>query len=366
MTAYLINIIATLLFGGVAMQISYKKNCEQNKRYLMWIFVIIILFFWVFLYAMRDNVGSDYVVYKSYYQRIGRGNQNLQETIEGQRDVLFGMLEYISHKVSNGNWRFFLGVLGVVTYLPILTTLRKESSNFVVSSTLYIFMLSFYSGYNGSRQAIAVSLSFYAYYLLFRQKKYKSYIMMILIAFGFHSTVLFVFPFHLLTMKKLKSKFFKGVIALMLFAYVFMWNLWMYLIDFFEFLGQDKLASDYADATLDGSGYLRLVVYLLPVVLALMFYKKIKNKYPNTDCEIMFMIISTVFMLFSTKYWLFARIAEYFSVSTMLFIPKLECIFTRDSKKVGMSIVMILYFAFMCMLLLHGEGGYYPYKMADL
>lgn len=363
MTVYLINIVMTLFIAYLTLAIQSFTKISKNKVKIAYGGIIVILFLWVLVYALRDNVGSDYIGYQYYYYRIGTLNQNFQEFIASQRDFLYGSLEYLCYKFSNGSWIIFLIVLGIITYLPVLATLRKQSPNFVISILIYIFMLTFYSGFNGTRQAIAVGLSFYAYYNLFKEQKYKRYIIIMAMAYGFHSTILFVLPFHLLSKKDFKSKMFKLVVALMLFAYVFLWNLWMYLINFFDLIGQDKLANDYASATADGSSGLRLMVYLMPVILALIFYKQIKKKYARVDCEIMFMVIAAVFMLFSTKYWLFARVADYFAISTVLFIPKLECIFKDNSKRIGMLVITAFYFCFMCMMLLHGEGGYYPYKM---
>lgn len=368
MTIYLINIITTFLLGEISTSISRVKRDDQEvgQRKVSLFCVMCILLLWTLVYALRDYVGSDYETYRLSFLAIGRKINELSEFIKGQRDILFGVYTYVCYRIFDGDWNIYLATLGIITYLPILVTLKKESISFEMSSLLYIFMMFFYSGYNGTRQSIAVSMAFMAYFLFFRHKKYKLYFIIMLIAYGFHATVLFVWPFHLLTLKGLRSRIFKYVVGFMLFAYVFLWNLWMYLIRFFEAIGQDKLAKDYANATTNGSSFIRLTVYLLPVVIAVLFYKKIREKYQNVDCEIIFMILSAIFMLFSTKYWLFARIAEYFSIATILFIPKLECIFSQNSKVIGKLCIMLLYFMFMCMLLLSGEGNYYPYKMISL
>ena len=186
------------------------------------------------------------------------------------------------------------------------------------------------------------------------------------VAFGFHATTLFVIPFHFLTKKKINSNTFKMIVVLLLFTYVFLWGLWGYLINFFEAIGQDKLASDYASATTNGSSLLRMIVYILPAIIAIAFYKKLKEKYDDIDSDIMLVFLSGIFMLFSMKYWLFARIAIYFHVSSILLIPKLKCIFAENSKRTGELLIGGLYFIYMCAMLLHGDGGCLPYTFIDI
>jgi hypothetical protein len=231
---------------------------------------------------------------------------------------------------------------------------------------LYIFTLEIYSGFNGMRQAIAVGFCFLAYYYYLEENQYIPYAIVMALAFGFHATALFAVPFHFLSRLKLESVTLRTTVGALIVSFLALWNIWSYLISFLDFIGQTKLANDYANVATDGSGYTRMFVYLLPVVIAIWKKDLLREKYgEEVDGEIILLLFSAIFMLFSTKYWLFARVASYFAISTILFVPKLECIFSKESKKLGNMMILALYFCYMVALLLHGEGGYYPYSFID-
>ena len=362
MVVYLCNIAITLILGCVASVVSPRMKDKRISKF----WLSFVLLSWLIIYAFRYNVGADFSGYYFYFKRIGFQQQSLVEFVGGQRDFLFAILEYLCYQIFNGNWVTFSIIIGILTYLPVLSTIRNESNNFTLASLLYIFTMNFYAGFNGIRQGIAVSFVFFAYYQFLKRKKYILYFIFIIIAFGFHSTVLVTVPFHFLSLKKVSSKLFRFTIVFMLFSYMFLWQLWAYLIEFLEMIGQDKLASDYANAMTDGSSLLRMIVYIVPAIIGIFYYDKMKRKYQNIDSEIILILLASFFMLLSTKYWLFARVALYFYMHTIVFLPKLDCAFAKNSKKIGMLLVATLYFAYMCIMLLRGDGGCLPYNFIPL
>lgn len=359
MSVYLSMIAATMVLGFLA-----NRSSGKYRIRIGWILAILAV--WVFVYGFRYNTGSDFEGYHFFYNRIGELNQSFEEFTAGQRDFLFARLEYYIFQFSGGNWIAFSVILGILTYLPVLLVVRDESPNFMLSSLLFIFTTQYFSGFNGVRQAIAVAFSLYAYYKFFKKGKYLPYTILMFLAFGFHSTALIAIPFHFLSKLRLSSGLFKVVVVLMIVSYVFLWDLWDYLIEFLEMIGQNKLAEDYADATTDGSGLLRAFVHLLPAIIGLMYKRIILRDHKGAESEIMLILISGIFMLFSTKYWLFGRVATYFNIHTIIFLPKLESIFTKNSKQTAMLLMSLLYFAYMCAMLLHGDGGCLPYTFYPL
>lgn len=367
MSIYLFNIFVTFIFGVIVTNNSGSKflngRTQVNGKKFMGAFFILLS--WVLVYSLRGSVGSDTLLYRSSYESIGWFGQSLDEFVGQQRDILFSYIQYFSYKIFDGSWSGFLSVSALLTYVPVIAVLAKRSSYFLTSVLLFIFTLNFYFGFNGMRQAIAISITFYAYYELLKEKKYIKYFFAIALAFGFHSTAVFVLPFHFLSLKPLKSLTIKITTAGLLFSFVFLWNVWDLLIVFFDNIGQSKLASDYANVVANGSGLLRVFVFILPIIIGYIYHNQISDKYGSIDSELILMGIAAIFMLFSTKYWIFSRIALYFSIVTILFVPKLEVIFDDNSKRLGMFIILVLYFAYMIILLLYGEGGYYPYTFVS-
>lgn len=365
MTVYLLTILFTAIFGVVANDnrtVRINRNGKE-EYHTENIFMLFILLTWVIVFAFRGiSVGADTSGYIYYFNSIKSSDMSFAEFSANQRDWLFGYLEYFCCKIFNGSWVCFQIVVAIIIYVPILKILNKKAEYLLSSLLLFIFTISFFSGFNGMRQAIAMSMIFYAYYDFFLEKKYFKYIVFLLIAFGFHSSVIFVIPIHFLSRFEIKKYVVKFSVILTLLLFLFIWQIWPYLINFLVSIGQTKMASDYAEVSKnDGSGFLRFIVALAPVVIGYFYKEKLEEHFDNVNNELILCLFGALFMLLSTKYWIFARVSSYFSLSQILFIPKLYLIFSKDSRKMGCVIILFLYFSYMIALLLHGEGNYYPY-----
>lgn len=362
MSVYLIMIFLTWIFSTLAVNYSTNKGVNVTKIIPAKFFVFFILLLWCSVYALRYRVGTDFGSYYNSFNRIINDNISIIDFISEKRDYLFSLIQAISAKVFNGNWIVFSYICAFLTYFPIVMVIHKKSTDFVSSTLLFIFTMSYFSGFNGVRQSIAVGLVFLAYYCGLKEKKYWLYIILVLLAFGFHSTVFIAVPFQLLSLKSVKSNIFKVIMVILLLSYIFLWNMWSGVINFLELIGQSKLASDYADLQESGSSLIRLTVSIIPPVLGLLYRKTLQKHYPDIDSEIILLCIAAIFTLFSLKNWIFYRVASYFNIVLILFLPKLKFIFADKSKNAGRILILVLYFLYMYALLLHGESALLPYR----
>lgn len=369
MTVYLLTILFTAILGVIASNtrmVRIKENgqeeyCTQN------IIILFILAIWVAVFACRGiSVGSDTNGYIYFFNNIISSDMSLAEFSSNQRDWLFGYLEYFCCRIFNGNWICFQIVVAIIIYAPILNVLKEKADYLLSSLLLFIFTISFFSGFNGMRQAIAMSIVFYAYYNFFAEEKYFKYAVLLLIAFGFHSSVIFVIPIHFLSRFEIKGRVVKFSVILTLILFLFIWKIWPFIIDFLASIGQTKMAADYAEVAKDaGSGFLRFFVALVPVIVGYFYKEKLEVQFKNVNNELVLCLFGALFMLLSMRYWIFARVSSYFSLSQVLFIPKLYKVFSENSQKIGCAMILFLYFAYMIALLIHGEGNYYPYVFME-
>ena len=356
MVVYISMTVLTLIFGYFFTH--NKKPTESNKSLNLEIWTVLIV--WVLVYSLRYMTGTDFGGYLRSFNLASRTDYSSYMT--NTRDFAFYSLTYFLSKLFNGNFIAYEMVLAILSYLPILIVCREESEDYTFSALLFIFIMNFYNPFNGVRQGIAVSLLFYAHYMLFKRKKYIKYIIMVIIAFGFHSTVLFVVPLFLLSSLKVNNKFLWIVIGGITASFFALNSLWGNIIKLFEATGQEKLANDYASITLEGSSFTRFLVSVLPVVVGLVFYKKLKETRDDIDSDIILSLFAAIFMLFSMKTWIFARISYYFSSAPIILISKIPHMFNKEKNKYAIAIlIVVLYFAYMVALLLHGEGNYLPY-----
>jgi transmembrane protein EpsG len=124
------------------------------------------------------------------------------------------------------------------------------------------------------------------------------------------------------------------------------------------------LAHDYGRIdiyTAHGANVIRVFVALAPLILAMLFYKKLKSVNKDINIIINSALIAAIFMIASTNYWIFARISSYFNVAIHLLIPELAKLFNRKGKKLFYVIVICLYFLYM-LALLPNESSLLPYR----
>lgn len=359
MAVYLGTILCSWLIAAFAQQhpVVYTTKQGQLSKKISNVYIFLLLAIWVCVFAFRGlSVGSDTNGYYYFYRQM----QHTGESV--YRDQLFVYLEQLCNKIFNGSWIAYQAVVAVFIYLPTLLTLKKKPEFFSTSILLFFFNMFFYGGFNGTRQAIASSLVFFAYYAFLEEKKYIKFSLIMLIAFGFHSSTLLVLPVLLLTRFKVDGIFVKIAAALTFLSSIFIRQIWPLVINFLFAIGQTKMAEDYAEIPLDkGAGYLRIFVLLLPFILGYIFKNKLSPKYKEFNGELILILFGALLRLLSTQYWVFARIGGYFNRATLLLIPKLFDAFDKKNKNIAGWIILALYFVYMILLLLKGEGAYYPY-----
>lgn len=353
MLLYLINllVVSLLVMLSTRVYISYDKKIDlHNKRKLPNLFFIsIALVCMMSVYSLRWYVGSDFGNY--YYLYFYYGNMSVAEVI-GVRDWGFYIVSTFMYKIFPDNFIVYNYVLAALTFIPVMMTLRKNSTNFFFSVVLYITMMMYYSGFNGVRQAIAVSICFAAYPLLVK-KKWLLYIAVIILASTFHTTALLLIPLMFITARKAWSKISLIIIFLLLITIVFLPSLWTYVINFLEQIGQEKLADDYKNFKYSDEGIhiLRLLVAATPVIFSLLFYRRIKKNSFHIDVLINMSLLFLVFMLFGTQMTVLSRLASYFGIFNILLIPELSKGFKTKDQKLFQIATITLFIIYMIILL---------------
>jgi len=365
MTIYFINmivcvIICSLVDNGDRNLLENRRIDNQSAKVNMaWMCIFII---WVLMYGLRFHVGTDsWSFYASFQRYLVEGQQTFSEFVLARRDTLFSALEYACYKVFNGSWIGLQIVLGFITYLPIVLVIKRESVSYAYTVLLYIFTLSFYTGYNITRQAIAVGITMFSYYYFFREKKYKSYAMGILIALGFHSATMFAFPFHFLANREYSRKRALILSTIMGGVLVVLDPLWHKAISLLSFLGQDKMASDYATLSDNNMNIFRLLVFLVPAIFVFIFYDVLKEEFPDIDHECNLVTFAAIINLCGSRNVIFARVADFIMITQILLMPKFKFAFHKKTRWVANGIILLLYFIYMFLILRSGDGHYIPY-----
>lgn len=363
MTAYFVCLFGASLLAmlGNHYRINKLYSDESDSRWVPTSIIVILIFcIFSFMYAFRWRVGTDFSGY--YHSFTVYGESSLQELFGG-RDWGFSVLSHVLFHLFNGNYQYYNLVLAIITYAPVLYIYRKYSDDFGFTIFLYMTTLACFWPYNGVRQSLAGSICFLAFdYLV--NKKYIKYVVCVLIASIFHSTALIMLPIMFyLCLKPWKKKMIMVTLGLLI-SVVFLGTLWSHIINFLELIEQDKMVADYGYATIASNAVngLRIIVAMIPVVLSFMIYLYGLDEDDRTTQILENMIVlSAVFMIAASRLTVLARFSSYFAFAVPLLFVKSKQLFTSQSSRLYVAIVMVCYIAYFAVLL-PVESNLVPYQ----
>lgn len=218
--------------------------------------------------ALRSFVGTDYMHYM--YNKVPL-------ILKGCSSDEFGF-QLITLFAMNvlGNFQWLIAIMAFLTLFAFYSSWRKHSNELYLSILIFVSTGFFYFSLNGMRQALAISLFFFAVRYIIKRKPIH-YCCVVLLASTIHLSALIFLPFYILARIKLTKK---HVIMTSLFLYL-VWPLIAMLVYFFFF---PSYYGYFEWGTIAGFNW-RYLIFLLIIVL-LDFYKKMDKavaELPSND-----------------------------------------------------------------------------------
>lgn len=277
------------------------KNANISYWFLFLIFILVAGF--------RYNVGLDTIYYTSEYQNFPTLDELNQFYIENSNYQILWILFESSIKSLTDSFYFLQIILAIFVNIVVFHTIRKHSIN--PFFTILLYYLLFYVNLNMEilRESIPICLFLIGIPLL-KKKKYINYFILSIIAYFSHESaiILFVFPF-IIKLKISKKIYVIGIITLLIFSSI----LSIYIINNLEIIkfliNENK--HDYFDQTdipLSTQIFNILKYVAIPTFILLLFYEKI------TDLERKIIFCYVIFSIFSTQFFIFYRIRDYFLI----------------------------------------------------
>ena len=188
---------------------------------------------------------------------------------------------------------------------------------------------------------------------------------MILFASLFHSSAIIILPFGLMATKKTDSKIFIAFCIAIFVSSIYLWQLWDAAFRVLDLLGRDKIVESYGSLTEEaamgtGVNILRILVFGLPTLLGIVFYRQLQEQNKHYYLILNFNIFSTLLMFAASRTWYIARLAYYFNVAMPLLLIELLNIVTEDSKTL-FKYLMVFLFLIYIWVSLHTESRLLPY-----
>lgn len=308
--------------------------------------------------GLRDHVGTDFSTYKGLFEYYM--TQPLVDTLQANEGLFYGVASIVG-KLSGNVTIIFLFFAVLISFLEIPTVV-KFSINVPLSIFLYITTMQYYMSFNGIRQCTAAAVLFAALPLLL-QRKWIKYFGLIAVLFFVHNSVVLMIPFAIAASMNPKSKTFNGLIL----TFLIVFYLFPGALDgAFSILAPDNYQHyvSFNDPTDDGVNILRVLVAAVPVVLCRGFYNRMITKAEEPRLFrwlVNFSTINLMILILATRSTVMARFGMYTSVYNVLLIPYLLRLIVREQRKVAMVIIMVLFFAYMFMLL-PTESNLLPYR----
>lgn len=334
MTVFYSTLISTFLFGLC----SRFKGEEAKTNRLLFVFAISMIF--ILVSGLRINIG-DTGAYINGYQQLAE----FKGFDENSKDIGFGVFQLILYNISPDP-QFMIFITSLITQFCIIYTLYKYRSYFELEVYMYITCGMFLITMNGIRQAMVGAILFCCTKLIIN-KKFIYYAIVTLILSTMHSSALIMIPVYFIVRQEAWSKTTLIIVISSAIGFIFFYEL---MPTFFDMLG-DSSYTEYESLMMDdgvGSSLMRVIVNAVPVVLAYIKRKELKELWPESNIFVNMSLINLIFNAFGLYNWIFVRFQLYFQYYNIVLLPFLicNCFNKREERDLIYYCFILCYFGF--------------------
>lgn len=339
MIPYCILLVTSLFFA---------KKVTKSECYLvpLWLFMTLFI-------GLRDGVGTDYEnyvdIYNSYNFYLELGFQYIVNTLNDRHLPV---------------WSMFLSI-AALTYFFIFATIYKNDNIRKYGSTLLLLLCTFSFICNGIRQALAISIFFFASRFIMNRQWYL-YFIFVLLASLFHASILICLPLYFLLDRYLAKKIYV-IVYIISFVFTTM-DLRSLTSPFMFFIEGSDRYSSLLDSDLYSSGYFSFGILAIIINNIIILYFALK-----TDMEKLrplwfnFFFISIVLMNMRVASPLFIRVQVIFGWFVYLLIPLLiSSIKDKQVRNIFIAYLILTTCVSSINYILNPESKLYPYNFVSL
>lgn len=348
---YLILVIVTLILAGLAMNPVIQRKAE-DKVWPNKLFVGLITSMYCVVSGVRY---LNYYLGDEWNYRLGFNSfvdMKISQVFSAPWEIGFNLLTWVLAQITNDN-QILIFVTGIVTNIIIIQIIAKYTKPFELGIFLYLSTGMFFTSFNIIRQYLALAILLCGIKHLLK-KDFKRYLVYILIAASVHKSFLLMIPIYFLVTYK---KFFKLLPLILVGTLVFL----IAFEDIMRFILQGGEYSHYVKniGEVHGVGVIRVLVICIPVIMMVIWRKKLIKIDYNNEIMINLLIVGACIMVISTQYVFFARLEVLVGIYNLMMIPQLTRIFRSKRDNMIMYVgILVLYFIYG----LYGAGISVPYK----
>lgn len=337
MTLLWLNLAIVFAFGFFARYFStpvlvagFTNSVRPNSLLVAGAMLMLVL-----ISGLRSGIGDTYV-----YKQIYASNDFTWKYVLSEKDIGFGVLQMILKTISDDP-QLLLFTAALITNVLIIYVLYKHSRMIDISLYVYITGGLFLVSMNGMRQLLAAAIAFLAIKFLV-EGKFKRYVLVIIFASLFHQSALILLPIYFLVKVRAWSK---ATLGLLILAVLIVTGYERFTAVLFTAI-EDTQYADYTTFDEGGASAIRVVVQAAPLFIAFIGRQRLRQIMPNMDIIINMTLIGLIFMLISTQNWIFARMAIYFQLYSLILISWLPKIFREKDQKIIYLGIIVCYFLY--------------------
>lgn len=361
--AVYIFMLGWVVIWGIMSQMTAQEVCVGNEAYekRVNLFMAIVTFSVIILFAgLRSGVADTYSyinMFKEYplwpdaYEFI---------TDPEAREPGFRVFSVLIKTFISQDYQLWLFIIASISGICIMYPLYKYSCNYGMSVFLFMASCQFTWLLNGMRQFLVASILFACTHLILNKNPIP-YIIIVLILSTFHKSALIMIPAYFIVSSEPWSKrtmIFVGVVVLAM----------LFTSQFTSILDTVVENSDYATSmeefknTDDGTNLIRIMVELVPIIIAFLYRNEIKGKLtPIIKISINMSLISSGLYIISRiarSGIMLGRLPIYFSLYNMILLPWLiKNIFEKRERRLVNYGMIICYLGFFYYQMCIAWGG---------
>lgn len=327
MAVYLINVLFIIWWGIVLLYLS--PNILKKKM-----FCIIVCIQWILLSGLRHlSIGADTIAYQESFNRAL--NIQWSEIVASFIQIVTGNKEgkdpgYVFvEKVFQlffQDYRMYLIFIAVIFTVPLTIWIYKNSKNACISFLIYSSLFYAFFSITGHRQTIVTGVLLWKGLDFIKDRKFFSFLILILILSTIHKSVLCVLLFYFLANKKITRSYLFSILFIFIFIFVFKSQLMIYMSNV---MGYEEYANQF-----EGAGTPIFTLLFLSVFFVSIWKMPTLLKNDNINIRMSYNAISLglLFIPFTYVDPSAMRVVQYFSIFLMIFIPELIDSFNKKEK----------------------------------
>ena len=315
--------------------------------------VLILLIPMVYWCAMRSTSFGDTGAYKSYFEKAPSSLSKVISYAQSQKkdQFFFGFTAVVKCLITD-DYRVYFGVMAAIQILCVGLIYRKYSRSFWISLFLFVASTDYIQWmFNGSRQFLAAAISFTALPFIVN-RKYIPAILLVFLGSLMHKTALLLLPVIFIVQGKAWNKKTMLIMLGTLLAIVFVSQFTSFLDGILQDTQYENVVSDWEGNNDDGTNILRVLVYSIPTIIALLNKAKIeKSDNILINICVNMSIVSTAFYVVSmfTSGIFIGRLPIYMSLYNYILLPwELRHCFEKNTQLFFTISMWMAYFLFFC------------------